>query len=581
MQTQSWRWFASAALILSLVTWGCGGSSSAPLQPPPSSVSVTIFPDSAVVQAGMSQQFTATVTGTSNTAVSWSVNGTVGGSSTVGTITSTGLYTAPAAVPNPPTASVTATSQANTTSSATAAVTIVAQGVGDVNQARQTFPIKLGTSGGNQNDRTTSGNTITCCSGTLGGLVTRGVIQYILSDNHVLARSDQASSGEVILQPGLVDTNCTANGNTVAHLSQFAPLRTSNVDAAIAEVVPGAVDSTGTILLFGNPNGNAIDPAPPASTTVSPAIGMGVAKSGRSTGLTCSAIQAINANVRVDYQTGCGSGTTFTVTFMNQIIVSGGAFSSSGDSGALIVKSQTAQPVALLYAGSTTNTAANPIQDVLNALTDPNPPGAAPAFVGGAQHSIACPPSPSAGVAQAGTLSESVIALATAAKNKHAAELMADPAVIGVGVGASDDSPGEPAVVVYVERGKPHAPIPAELDGVRTKVISTDRFRALSAAAQAGSAAQPLSDAEVTRGTSAKTAHAARLMAQPGILGVGVGASDDSPGEAALVLYVEQGEPLGAIPAQIDGVRTKIIRTDRFRTFDWNEKPTKACRPKR
>jgi hypothetical protein len=65
-----------------------------------SGISVTISPSSAALQVGQSQQFTATVSGTSNTAVSWLVNNTVGGNGTVGTISSVGLYTAPGTVPS-------------------------------------------------------------------------------------------------------------------------------------------------------------------------------------------------------------------------------------------------------------------------------------------------------------------------------------------------------------------------------------------------------------------------------------------------------------------------------------------------
>ena len=564
---------AAAAIILSLLAWGCGGSSAPP--PPPSNVSITIFPDSTTVQVNTTQRFIATVTGTSNTMVSWTVNGIPGGNSTIGTISSTGLYMAPTAVPNPSTTTVAATAQADASKSAPASVLILAQGVGNVNQARQNPPIELGTSGGNQNDQSTSGNTVTCCSGTLGALVMRGGIRYILSNNHVLARNDQAATGEVVMQPGLADTNCTANGNTVAHLSQFAPLRTSNADAAIAEVVSGAVDSAGGILLFGAAGGSA----PPASSTVSPAVGMSVAKSGRSTGLTCSPIEAINAKVSVQYQQGCGSGTKFAITFNNQVVVSGAAFSASGDSGSLIVNAQTVQPVALLFGGGATNTVANPIQDVLNALKDPTS-GAVPSLVGGGQHAIACPASPAAAALRASALSEAATAMATAVKDKHAQELMADPAVIGVDIGVSDDQPGQPALLVYVEQGRPHAPLPAEVDGVRTKVIFADRFRALTAGLQAARVAQPaqaLSDAEVARATSVKEKHAAQLMADPSVIGVGVGASSDSPGEAALVLYIELGKPVGVVPTQIDGVRTKVIRADRFRAFGWNEKPTRTC----
>src|SRR5437016_4923274 len=69
------------------------------------------------------QQFTATVLNTSNTAVTWQVSGVTGGNATVGTISSSGLYTAPAVVPNPATVTVTAVSQADPTKSASAQVT--------------------------------------------------------------------------------------------------------------------------------------------------------------------------------------------------------------------------------------------------------------------------------------------------------------------------------------------------------------------------------------------------------------------------------------------------------------------------
>src|SRR5207253_3567783 len=89
-------------------------------------VSVTISPTSATVAAGGTQQFSAVVQNTSNTAVTWQVNGVTGGNATVGTISSSGLYTAPGVVPNPATVTVTAVSQADATKSAAAQVTITA-----------------------------------------------------------------------------------------------------------------------------------------------------------------------------------------------------------------------------------------------------------------------------------------------------------------------------------------------------------------------------------------------------------------------------------------------------------------------
>jgi hypothetical protein len=76
--------------------------------------------------AGQNQQFTASVLNTTNAAVTWEVNGTPGGDATHGTISASGLYAAPATVPNPATVTVTAVSQADTTKSGSANVTISA-----------------------------------------------------------------------------------------------------------------------------------------------------------------------------------------------------------------------------------------------------------------------------------------------------------------------------------------------------------------------------------------------------------------------------------------------------------------------
>jgi hypothetical protein len=88
------------------------------------SIFVTVAPSSATVVVNALQQFTATVTGTSNTNVNWLVNGVSGGNSTVGTISTTGLFTAPATVPTPSTVTIMAISQADNTTSASAQATI-------------------------------------------------------------------------------------------------------------------------------------------------------------------------------------------------------------------------------------------------------------------------------------------------------------------------------------------------------------------------------------------------------------------------------------------------------------------------
>jgi hypothetical protein len=92
----------------------------------PENVKVSLSPTSGSAQLGASLQFNATVTGTVNTAVFWSVNTFVGGQSSVGVIDGTGKYTAPPNLPANNQVTVTATSQEDTTKAASAIVTIQA-----------------------------------------------------------------------------------------------------------------------------------------------------------------------------------------------------------------------------------------------------------------------------------------------------------------------------------------------------------------------------------------------------------------------------------------------------------------------
>lgn len=239
-------------------------------------------------------------------------------------------------------------------------------------KAKQSPPIKLGTSGGWKFDLANG----YCCSGTLGSLITDGSNMYILSNWHVLysdivsgGNGKVASSGDPVIQPGLVDDRCnSSNSQSVALLlppSNGGSLPNANVDAGIAETLPGMVDTSGAILEIGTISKN----------TVSASIGEAVKKSGRSTGLSRSKIVGLNATVSVTYENECAGGTAFTKTFTGQIITSNSScgFLNSGDSGSLMVEDISTKPraVGLLYAGSgVCNTSsiavANPINDVLN-----------------------------------------------------------------------------------------------------------------------------------------------------------------------------------------------------------------------
>ena len=93
----------------------------------PSHVAVAISPDSVELNAGRQQLFKATVTGTTNTAVLWSLSGYGCAGAACGAITAGGVYTAPATAPTPSIVFVTATSVADSTQASTATVTITEQ----------------------------------------------------------------------------------------------------------------------------------------------------------------------------------------------------------------------------------------------------------------------------------------------------------------------------------------------------------------------------------------------------------------------------------------------------------------------
>ena len=91
---------------------------------PPLTVAVKVSPATAQVREQASQQFSASVTGTSNTAVTWSVDGVAGGNGAVGTVDTKGLYKAPATIPSPNPLKVAATSVADTRATAFATTTV-------------------------------------------------------------------------------------------------------------------------------------------------------------------------------------------------------------------------------------------------------------------------------------------------------------------------------------------------------------------------------------------------------------------------------------------------------------------------
>ena len=194
--------------------------------------------------------------------------------------------------------------------------------------------------------------------------------QYILSNYHVFesdivpgGNGTVAMTGDSIIQPGLIDVGCNVDGaQSVATLEKTSSLPDNNVDCAIAQVNPGMVKTNGAILEIG----------PISSQTLAASINQAVKKSGRTTGLTRSFIDGLNATIRVTYDNECAGGTAFTKIFTGQIVVfnNSKSFLNSGDSGSLLVEDVTTNPraIGLLFASSSTNAIANPIDDVLTFL---------------------------------------------------------------------------------------------------------------------------------------------------------------------------------------------------------------------
>jgi hypothetical protein len=324
----------------------------------------------------------------------------------------------------------------------------------------------------------------------------------------------------------------------VGNISQFFNLEsgpTPKVDAALAQVASGKVDSSGSILLLGATQTNGVpDPGAPAQGSgILPAQAMAaphnglVAKSGRTTGLTCSTVLAMNVASSVDYYAHCGDSTVaFTVDYTDLISVSGGDFSASGDSGSLIVTQDTAEAVALLFAGSDTDSVGNPIGDVLNSFTGNN---GAPTFVGGTTHQVlgcSLTLTPAVAKASSAQVSAEVLRSASLVRDVHAPELLGNMAVDAIGVGRSYDHPGQAAILLFVNSRGSLAGLPRSINGVSTRVIqgeswglhgmlSSDESTQLLTGVADPLVVYTLRSGELERAKAVQRAHQAEYLHQP------------------------------------------------------------------
>lgn len=472
-----------------------------------------------------------------------------------------------------------------------------------LNQAPQGGAVALGTSGGNDNDYDTyldhSGNPYIadCCGGTLGALVEdNSHNQYILSNNHVLAESDQAMIGDTIDAPGLIDNGCVPLSHAgslvrpVGSLKYFVPLAAadSNVDAALAAVLSGAVDRTGGILQFEPPKPNAastrstmpLGSAPPMAgigeaLNASNLADIQLAKSSRTTGLTCSTVETVDLSVKVDYFKDCAeSQHYYSKTFTGQIGIAGDKFSDSGDSGALIVDAQNAQPIGLFFAGGTNGdgtglSVANPIGDVLRELG--TEAGSRFSIVGtNTPHKVACiryDESPQTAASTVRVPPQKMRRAQFIAETSAAALINSETGVLATAAGKSLDSPGDAAIIVYVDKSKQHVSLPPALEGLRTQLIPTDPAALARNAAPlvpVVTSGIHLSDSMLAGAEAVVREYAPRLMRDAAVFGVGVAQSRDNPSEPALLVLVDIARTPQSMPAMLGGLRVRYMRLHRF-----------------
>ncbi len=315
-------------------------------------------------------------------------------------------------------------------------------------------------------------------AGTLGAVVydRQTGERLILSNNHVLANSNDARNGDPILQPGPADGG-QLGPDTIALLERFVPIRYINEPAncAVAKTYTWVGNRFAQLLRsehrvqaiqFRPTITNLVDAAVarpidqdfirddileigPVSGVIEATLGMGVCKSGRTTAFTTGTIRVMDATISVNY------GTDRVATFEGQLVST--PMSQGGDSGSLLVTNDTHQAVGLLFAGSSQATIFNPIQSVLDQLRlDLRGPASS---------------------------KQALVYKAQAVRTKYQPWLLSKANVVGVGVGlrhADARRTDELGLVVMVKQKLPLdqlAPedvIPAEIDGVPIDVKQVD-----------------------------------------------------------------------------------------------------------
>ncbi|MCK4330892.1 hypothetical protein KAX02_13765 [candidate division WOR-3 bacterium] len=221
-------------------------------------------------------------------------------------------------------------------------------------------------------------------AGTLGCVVKKDSIRYMLSNNHVLACSNEAKIGDSILQPGSHDSGKFPEDH-IADLKDFVPINFSGIPSEcpitglFIRIINGVlyvIRSNTRLQAVKQAESNLVDAAiaqPLNDEDISDEImeigkiegvksailGMKIQKSGRTTGLTQGEITQINVTANIQY--GEGKIAQFTDQIMS------GPMSTGGDSGSAIL-TEDSKLCGLLFAGSDQITICNRIEHVFELL---------------------------------------------------------------------------------------------------------------------------------------------------------------------------------------------------------------------
>jgi hypothetical protein len=228
-------------LLLAMGAWtlGCGGGGAGSVTPPPPSpspISMSIRPTSGTVFLGGTLSFSASASNATNTSVTWAVNGVPGGSTQAGTISANGIYTAPIDLPSGGTVQVTAISQADSSKSAMASVTVSSDIF--ISLSQNSASVELGATQPFQATIKSQGHPDSSVRWSLSGASCPGACGAVDANGNYVAPQILPSSSAVTLTASSVADSSKQASATITVTSHFT-LQLS----APSNLLPGATAS--------------------------------------------------------------------------------------------------------------------------------------------------------------------------------------------------------------------------------------------------------------------------------------------------------------------------------------------------